>query len=376
VGEERLRLAFIKKQFIPHGGGERYLQTLMTGLRERGHDLHIYASAWSAQKGVTFHEIRTLSLTSHLSTVTFARNACRQLRGSERPDCVVSFERTDCQDIYRAGEGCHAEWLRIRSRFAPLHKRLSFRLNPLHRSLLRLERALFSHTPLIVTNSAMVSTQIREHYPVPEERIRILYNGVDLVRFSPDNRARFRAALRGSLGLSADTPVLLFIGSGFERKGLRTVIAGLSYLEDRNMRLLVVGRGDAGPSRSLAESLGIGGRVLFLGAQADVVPFYSAADLFVLPTWYDPFSNATLEAMASGLPVITTANNGVSELITNGREGHVMRTLSDPRELADLVDRSRGNLLAMGTRARLRAEEFSIERAVNEFTCLIGEDRP
>lgn len=362
-----MRLAFIKKKFSIHGGAERYLQTLIGHLKKAGHEIHIFANQWIEEKGVIFHKVDVLPLSSFLSVVTFNRNAKKAIGKASGFDRVVSFERTTCQDIYRAGEGCHAEWLEIRSKIEPLYKRASFRINPLHRALLSIEKKLFSDTKLIIANSKMVTEQIIKHCAVPEERIAVVYNGVDPVRFTPENR-KWRDEVRRDLGISEGSSLLLFVGSGFERKGLGTLVKALSFLRDENIRAVVIGKGDEGRYRILAGKCGITDKIIFLGARKDIERFYAAADLFVLPTLYDPFSNAALEAMASGLPVITTKNNGVAELIENGREGYVLEDLLSPRELADRIYLSVGNLKFMGERAWEKAGQFPIERAVREFT--------
>jgi UDP-glucose:(heptosyl)LPS alpha-1,3-glucosyltransferase len=362
-----MRLVFIKKRFSFYGGAERYLQTLIINFKKAGHEIHVFANKWSKEEGVIFHKINILSLGSFLSTITFNRNVKKTLKKKVGPDCVISFERTTCQDIYRAGDGCHAEWLEIRSKTEPFYKRLSFKINPLHIALLNLEKRLFSNTGLIVTNSRMVKEQIIRHYAVSDEKIAIIYNGVDLRRFTPENRDSSRDTLRKSLGISKDSKILLFVGSGFERKGLKTLIDSIPLLKKDDFKVMVIGKGNVKRYKTLAERRGISEKIIFLKPQKKIEKFYAAADMFILPTLYDPFSNATLEAMASGLPVITTKNNGVTEFIENGYEGFVLNDIFDPQELADKIYLTLGNLKIMGEKAREKAEDFPIERAAIEF---------
>jgi len=369
-----LRLAFIKKRFSIHGGAERYLQTLINHLKKEGHEIHVFANTWTEEDGIIFHKVNLLPLSSFLSNLTFNINVnskLQTLRSKVKFDCVISFERTTCQDIYRAGEGCHAEWLDIRAKTAPFYKRLSFKINPLHISLLNMEKKLFHDTKLIIANSKMVKEQIIRHYAVPEERINIIYNGVDLRRFNPENKDNRRKDIRDSLNISGDIKVLLFVGSGFERKGLQTLIDAVSLIKRDDIMVLVVGKGDIKKYRAAAFRHGISDKIVFLGTQKGIEKFYAAADLFVLPTLYDPFSNAVLEAMASGLPVITTKNNGAAELIEDGHEGFVTQGLFNGQELSDKINRSLDNLRAMGENAREKAEAFPIERAVKEFVEVI-----
>jgi UDP-glucose:(heptosyl)LPS alpha-1,3-glucosyltransferase len=380
MGEEQdfVRLAFIKKRFSLHGGAERYLQTLIECLKKSGHEIHVFANEWTAGEGVVFHRVPVTALGSMFSTITFNLNVKRAIARGAAPNCVISFERTTCQDVYRAGDGCHKEWLSLRRSVEPLWKRVSFRVNPLHIALLSIEKKLFRNTGLIIANSNMVKKQIMKHYGLPDERIVVIYNGVDLTGFSPDNRMRWREQMRKELSIPAETKVLLFVGSGFERKGLTTLLRALPILKktrkdlSADIRLLVVGKGDQAKFRVLAITSGVGDCIIFTGPRADVERYYAAADIFVLPTLYDPFSNATLEALASGLPAVTTAQNGAAEIIEEGVEGFIVRDALDDDELVEKIGRALSDHATMGGSARRKAEMFPIERAAGEFTALIN----
>ncbi len=367
-----MRLAFIKKRFFIHGGAERYLQSLIKQLKQAGYEIHIFADEWEKEEGVVFHRVNALPVLSFLSTITFNTNVKREIIRNIRPDCVISFERTTYQDIYRAGEGCHAEWLKIRATIEPFYKRLSFTINPLHLSLLTLEKNLFKTTPLIIANSKMIKKQIIQHYAVQENKITIIYNGVDLTRFTPENRVKWRDTVRRGLSIHKDSLVVLFVGSGFERKGLHTLINSLPLLKEQYIKVLIIGKGNRDKYMAQAEKNAVSDKIFFLGPQKEIEKYYAAADVFVLPTLYDPFSNATLEAMASGLPVITTKNNGAAEIIADGQEGYVLDSLFNKEELADKISLSLKNGEKMAANARKRAAAFPIEKATQEFTEVIG----
>lgn len=366
-----MRLFFIKKRFVVHGGAENYLNLIIESLKT-GHDIHLLANEWAPASGIHFHRVASSNLSSFASVLSFNRNACRLLR-TMSPDCTISFERTTCQDVYRAGEGCHAEWLKIRKATESRSKRLSFRLNPLHLSLLKIEKELFCSTRHIIANSMMVRENIIRHYDVPEERISLIYNGVDLKRFRPENRNTWRLDVRKRFSLPDDAILLLFVGSGFKRKGLQTLMKALSILRQGHKEICLVAAGRDNPDyyKKLADSYRISEAVHFADVQPEIEEFYAASDIFVLPTLYDPFSNATLEAMASGLPVITTKSNGASELIRDGQEGYILNELFDTGELAARIEQAIGNIEAMGRTARIKAEGFSIKRAADEFLSVI-----
>ncbi|NCO82923.1 MAG: hypothetical protein COZ31_07345 [Nitrospirae bacterium CG_4_10_14_3_um_filter_44_29] len=398
-----MKLIFIKKNFLIYGGAENYMKTLTDRFREKA-DVHIMSRKWTETPGITFHKINSIQFSSFLSMLTFNLNACRKIK-TITADCIISFERTTCQDVYRAGEGCHAEWLQLRRKIEPWWKRYTFLINPLHIALLRLEKKAFHDTRLIIANSNMVKSQIINHYAVSEKKIKVLYNGVDIKRFSPLNAETYRTNVRKELSISKDAKVILFVGSGFERKGLGTLIRAMSLIKrketnilhnntkknennppsppfskggmggfsKKDIKLIVIGRGNINKFKSLAKKCGSHENVLFLGAQSEVERLYAAADIFALPTIYDPFSNAVLEAMASGLPVITTRNNGAAELIRNGEEGFILKDLTDYNALSEKIGQALSNCKAMGYKARLTAEKYPIEKTAEEFMKIISE---
>ncbi len=365
-----MKIAFIKKKFTAFGGAENYLATLIEKLKGGNHEIHVLASGWRESSDILFHRIETMNLNSLISTISFNQNAERAIKAL-RPDCTVSFERTTCQDIFRASDGCHREWLRLRRFIDGPAKRLSFHINPFHRTLLKMEKEIFRNTPIIIANSNMVKAEITKHYGVRGDRIRVLYNGVDLKRFSPANRLSRRVPLRKSRGIGLQTPVILFVGSGYERKGLGTLIAALPGMELNNAKLIVVGRGNTDKFRKIALRNGVEERVIFAGAQKDIEKFYAASDIFVLPTIYDPFSNVVLEALASGLPVITTRHNGASEIIDQGIDGFVLENALDSAELASRMDILLASPGTARKAARQKAENFPIEKSARELIDLI-----
>jgi len=367
-----MKLIFIKKNFLIYGGAENYMKTLIDRFRGKA-EIHIMARKWAETPEATFHRINSISLSSFLSMITFNLDVCREIKNTDA-DCIISFERTTCQDIYRAGEGCHIEWLKLRKTIDPRWKRFTFMINPLHIALLHLEKKAFSDTKLIIANSNMVKSQIINHYAVPEEKIKVIYNGVDIKRFSPLNTEIYRDQVRKELSISENAEVILFVGSGFERKGLGTLIRAASLIKfKKNLMLLIIGRGNTHKFKSVAKKCGLQNSIIFLDARSEIEKLYAAADIFALPTIYDPFSNATLEAMASGLPAITTRNNGVAELIRNGEEGFVLEDLTDYTALAEKIGIALSSRESMGYKARLTAEKYPIEQVAEEFMKSISE---
>jgi UDP-glucose:(heptosyl)LPS alpha-1,3-glucosyltransferase len=329
-----MKIALIRRQYTPHGGAERYVENLSRRLVAGGHDVHLYSHYWPASEGLTVHPVPLVPGMGLLKLWSFNYGVRRLLAG-ESFDVVQSFEKTWCQDIYRAGEGCHREWLLQRKKVEPFHKTIGAAVNPFHWLTLAMERKLFekSNTRFFIANSQRGRKEILTHYQVPEEKVRVIYSAVPF-------------DLSGSLGERVgqgrnQEKTFLFVGSGFRRKGLYFVIKALPLvLKQADVRLVVVGQGNQKKAGQLAKRLGVLDRISFIGPVKAVAPYYQESAVFVLPSIYEPFSNACLEAMAYGLPLVTTEMNGASEDIVPGQNGFIIKDPADQEILADLMVQS------------------------------------
>jgi UDP-glucose:(heptosyl)LPS alpha-1,3-glucosyltransferase len=324
-----VRIAVVRQRYNPYGGAERFAARALDALAKQGAEMTIVAREWAEGAAASMLKVDPFYVGRLWRDRGFARAVCARL-AAERFDLVQSHERLPCCDVYRAGDGVHRQWLANRARAAGPVARLADRLSPYHRYVLDAEAAMFASQRLraVICNSRMVRDEIRAWFDVPEEKLHVVYNGVDLDAFVPELRETHRARLRGELGVPEAAKVFLHVGSGFARKGVGTAIAALARLGDRTARLLVVGkdRGE-GAMRTAAARAGVAGRVHFAGGQDDVKPWYGAADCFVLATLYDPFPNAALEALASGLPAVVTRQCGAAELVKEGATGRVVDAL-------------------------------------------------
>ena len=275
---------------------------------------------------------------------------------------MQSHERTVAQDVYRAGEGCHGAYLAAVG--YPRSRRLY------HAVTLSLERRVFARTPRIVAIAARGRDEIRLRHAVPDARLAVVYNGVDLRRFDPAHRARYREPARQEVGLGAQAFMILFVGSGFARKGLATAIDGLAAMADNSAHLLVIGKGSRAALEPLASRRGVGDRVRWLGVRADTERWYAAADAVVLPTLYEPFGNVHLESLASGVPMVTSTRAGGAELIRDGVNGFVVDPL-DPAAVARALDRIRAAPAGvMAEAARRSAEPFTHAAQAEGFAAI------
>jgi len=354
-----MHIALVHMRHAETGGTERYMNQLAAHLCERGHAVSIVCRSHEAppHPGVRFVRLRRRTLGSAWRMWAFAR-AVEAHVGAASYDLVVGLGKTWTHDVVRLGGGCHASYLELAHRDAqrPLERWLGLDA-PKQRLALEIERRALAPCAFrrAICNARMVQRDLERRHGAPSERIDVIHNGVDLERFHPRLRAAEGAALRAELGLAVAQPLVLFLGTGYGRKGLRELLEAFPALRARAPRaqLLVVGY-DSHAARYAehARRLGLASCVRFAGGRRDAPVCFAAADLYALPTRYDPFAYTSLEALASGLPVITTRDNGASELIEEGVHGSVLERARGPGALARaLIEWSDPERLAAGSRA-------------------------
>ena len=330
-----MKLALIRQRYTPFGGAERFIERALAALHRDDLEVTVIAREWPAEAQSAYRRIlvQPFSIGRTWRDAAFAIAACRAVAAGGF-DLVQSHERVPCCDLFRAGDGVHREWLIQRARRRGRLTSMLDRVSPFHRRILAAERALFASRRLktVICNSRMVRDEIVQHYGVDPSRLAVIQNAVDSQHFHPGLRGRFHADQRKQLGITADRPLFLLVGSGFERKGVDLL---LEIWPEVDAALVVVGH-----DRNLAgyrkRAHRLRDRVFFLGPQQDVRPWYGTADAFVLPTLYDPMPNAALEALACGLPVLTSTKSGAAELIRPGVNGDVADALDRNAWLASL----------------------------------------
>lgn len=230
--------------------------------------------------------------------------------------------------------------------------------------------------------SGMVSRHMQQYYGVPGCQIRVIYNGVDTNLFAPASAER-RQELRQQFGIDPETTLFLMVAHNFKLKGLDAVLAAMGMLrrQKQNVRLLVVGKGKTALYKRKAWWQGCHSAVQFVGNQADSIPYYQAADVFLQPTFYDPCSLVVLEALSCAVPVITTRANGVSELMRDGQEGFVLANPNDIESLADdmltLLDPEMRHQASLAARqvALARSEEENFQQIIELYQTILESRR-
>jgi UDP-glucose:(heptosyl)LPS alpha-1,3-glucosyltransferase len=356
-----MKIALIRRRYTPHGGAEKYVDRLAQKLLALGHEVHLFGAGWPRRPGLVLHPL-PLYRGPGLSKLLLFNRKVEKAVDRKAFEVIQSFEKTACQDIYRAGEGCHREWLRQRKKYESFSEKMGAAINPFHWLTLALERRLFerSDTRFFIANSQRGRQEILTHYRTAPEKIKVIYNAVE----NP-----FEPAAPAGTARVGEEKTLLFVGSGFRRKGLYFLLRALpAVLKEVQVRLIVVGEGNQGKAARLAARLGVGRQISFVGPVKDPGPYYQEADVFVLPSLYEPFSNACLEAMSRGLPVVTTEMNGASEALLSGENGVVVPDPADLKGLALAVIRAlRLNREAVGPIHRQMLVRHTWEKHIEDL---------
>src|SRR3954447_19346988 len=361
MSNRNLTIGFARRGYSPSGGAEIYLKRLARGLADLNHDVILFATNDWPKEDWPVGQMRYLHARSPLG---FAHEL-EELRAEMPMDVLFSLERVCSCDVFRAGDGVHRSWLDRRARLEKPWQRLLHKANRKHNEILELEKRLLDdrRAERIIANSQMVKREIVDLFNYRPDRIDIIRNGVPLNEFRFDPAVREKA--RTDAGLAVDETAILFVGSGWERKGLRFAIEAVEGVRDKKLRLLVVGRGTPADYRST--------KAQFVGELADIRPMYAAADVFLLPTIYDPFSNASLEALASGLPVITTRANGFSEIMENKIHGTIVEQPNEIAELRKAIETWADPTWRAAARSAIlkRASQYDISKNVSQTIALL-----
>ena len=305
-----MNIVLVRRGYSRTGGAENYLKRLGRALVERGYGAKLYTTEEWPEAEWPYGPLTRFKASTPWD---FAQEIQRNQKSGE---ILFSLDRVFACDCYRAGDGVHRVWLERRIAHEPSWRSRFRFLNPKHRQILELEQSLFGRAGAkkVIANSKLVKNEIVRKFGYSSADITLIYNGLPPVELKAESRSRLE--VRREFEIGDEEIAVLFAGSGWERKGLNYALEAVRPITKGNIRLLVAGSG--------TKPANIPKNVRFLGSVADMRPVYSASDLFLLPTIYDPFSNACLEALTFGIPVITTASNGFAEIIESGVHGQII----------------------------------------------------
>lgn len=367
-----MKIALVNNRFSSsHGGLERFACNLARTLIAGGHEVHLFAQSFAdIPVGVRTHLVSVPRKPAVLRIWSFARKVRAAIR-EDRFDIVYGLTRTVPLDIYRMGDGVQRHWLMLRYP-QPLWRWLNSHLNLTHALNLALEKQVFTpeNCRMWVANSRLCQEQALHYFNVDRDRVRVVYNGVDHALFNPQRARARRQELRQACKIGDQDIAVIYVAHNWRRKGLSVLLRAMAARinEGGRLHLLVIGRGKKAKFTPLIRDLGLTDRVHFAGSSQNVVDYYGAGDLFVLPTQYDPFSNVCLEAMACGLPIITTAENGAAEVVEHGVSGFIQNDSGCAEELARWLGfcLDREQLARMGLEAVQASRSFTLERNLEE----------
>jgi len=386
-----MKIALVTLHYNRQFGIERYVSELAERLASE-HEVHVFASSWAdtQDEKITFHRIPVFSSKPSLMTLSFLLSVSSRLLRHDF-DIVHNHWGGLFVPSITTFHSVHAAFVASQVAAKPeTRRRKGLVVGALARMLAFLygRQALKDSNPGVSDFVALLSYQIamnnqnrqgiitisegckreiQEYYPnVSPDEIEIVPGGVDLRQFSPALRNTYRDAIRAKHHINSDDFVMLFVSHRFGLKNLNIAIEALTYARDK-IKLLVVGRDDPGPWTLMANRLRVSDRVIFAGHQKNIQSFYSASDVFVFPVDFAWFDLVTVEAMASGLPLVATRVYGVEEILQHGYNGYFVT--KDPREIAQWVETlvSDKNLLAeLSANARRTTERFSWEETARK----------
>ncbi|WP_194847535.1 glycosyltransferase family 4 protein [Candidatus Neptunochlamydia vexilliferae] len=329
------KVTLLTRHYRSRGGLEKWANLLAQGFAKRGCPVDILTA--DAAPTTPLHplmNIHTLPLTRWGKMKAFDR----QCQKWAKSPIIFGIDRTTHQTHLRAGNGVHKTYLEQRKTFEN-YSPLKEALNPLNKTILHLEKKAFE-SPLLktlFTNSHMVKNEILRHYNVSPEKIEVIHNGAHLKEKDFNEWTLKKQKVAEELFLDPAKYHFLFVGSGYQRKGLSFLLKALSLLPNRDFHLSVVGKErEIERFMTCANQLGLSKHVSFFGPRADVTPFYQLADSLVIPSIYDPFANVTVEALSMGLFVVSSKYNGGYEVLQE-ESGTVIEALQDPDSLKEAL---------------------------------------
>ena len=362
-------VVLLKSRAGNHGGLEKYASRIASAFADKGNQVSILTTGSPQPSAIphppiSFHPCKVSPWPSFIRMELFDRYVQGWLK-THPADLVFGMDRNRFQTHIRAGNGVHAAYLESRIHTEGKLKHLLCLLNPMHRKILELERCAFENPQLqkLFTNSHLVKTQVLDRYRVDPSKIEVIHNGVEWQEMESDfnNWEEQRQAGFKKYGLDPSRFHFLFIGNGYLRKGLDRLLEALARLPFKDFHLSVLGKDNRMELfEAKAMQLGLKNRVRFFGLKPDIRLFYQMADVLLIPSFYDPFANVTVEALAMGLCVVSSKQNGGSEILTK-ENGVVIENLLEPASLIAALEASLKFRKTRATSASIRESVRSLD---------------
>jgi UDP-glucose:(heptosyl)LPS alpha-1,3-glucosyltransferase len=381
------KIALAIENFSKHkGGAESYAVSLASTLAEHGWETHLFGQNWDGEPHTAvFHRIKIPKLLpSWAKMISFALKHKKMVKG-QTFDVILGFGNTIYMNVYQSHGGVH--------RFSTARK-LYTEKNIFFRSIKRLlivfslkdkvrnwiESAPFrlDPKPKIIAISLMIKKDFTSFYHINEKEIKVIYNGIDTTKYNIDLKERLRGSIRQQIRITDNDIAFLFISYDLKKKGIVPLIeaaAKLKKLNFANFKVVVVGEGPSFLLLKRVKRLSLEDTVIFTGPTKTPEDYYANCDVLVLPTFYDACSLVVIEAMACGLPAITTIYNGAAGIITNEKDGYI---ISHPPRSAELVEAMkalmvRERLKNMSIEASITGKKYSVKKNHHEMIRVFNE---
>ncbi len=350
-------------------GSSRYVIETTKYFVKEGHEVHIFANSWDKIDSdmVSFHKVpqpfKNLFLRELFTTLieTVLLKFYKLDVTLSQPCRYFSPDVAEVQFVFKKG-------IERRKEVSPLFKLANKALSSIENYNLKKAKG-------IIAISKTVKEELVNYYKLPEDKIHVAYSGVNLNEFSPNNRKKFSREIRQKFNILPTDTLLVFVGNPFDRKGLKYAIGALARVDKSNVKLLVIGRDNPSPYIKIARDLGVKDRLIFkTDLTREIYKYFAASDIFLFPTLYEPFGLVILEAMASGLPVITSKSAGASELIDDRVDGLLLDRPDDMGDIAKKIEHLVHNKKArkkIGEMARKKAEKYSWERTAETMLSVL-----
>ena len=362
-----MKIAFLVHDYHRKGGHSRYVVELATRFQHE-HEVHVFANTWDSlgSENVYFHKVPALTNREILKVLTFiipgtqmiakgtydivhAQGLCGLRHDITTSHCVQAswLKGLESRGIKTGWSGLFWKWL-----------------------VVPLERRAFDHihSKRVIAISQRVRRDLQKEYKC-KSNIDLVYHGIDLKKFHPENKTRWRGKIRDSLGINPDDFASIFVGN--LQKGACAAIEAIAMVPDA--KLILVSGSNNQREIKLAQKLGIQKQLFWVSPTNHIERYFAAADCFLFPTFYDTYGMVISEAMASGLPVITSKEAGASDLILHGDSGFLLEDAWDSEAMAAnlILLKSQPDISSrMASAARRAMEPFTWEKcAIETMAC-------
>ena len=364
-----MKIAIIRRKFTAFGGAENFILRASSGLSQLGINFFIISELWKRNshnsKNIHWIEAKSHGFFRFTKFIRFQKSV-RKIIALNNFDLIQSHERLTGVDIYRLGDGIHAAWIDRLKEISPWYKKAWLSIDPYHQKIIRIEKEMSEDENLFyVANSDLVKKELYKYYKVPESRIKVIENGIDTGSFHPASPSK-KEASKKQLALNPKFPVVLFVGSGFERKGAFEIVEAIKLLP--KFQAIIVGQDKKiDQLRVLAH----GHNILVTGPQDNIQKYLDAADIFCLPSLYDSLPNAALEALCCGLPIVLTKDVGLAPHIKKNLAGVICK--KDKLSIADALIKAWEKRKLFSKNALEAAKAFEIKNKNKEWFHLYNE---